>query len=54
MSLDGPLIELSAISKGFSIPSVHRQTVREHLFGLLRPRRFDASLPEVTREFEYA
>jgi ABC-2 type transport system ATP-binding protein len=35
------LVEVHGVSKAFSIPSVQRQTVREHLFGLLQPRRFD-------------
>lgn len=34
------LIEVDAVSKAFMIPSVHRETVREHLLGLLEPRRF--------------
>jgi ABC-2 type transport system ATP-binding protein len=36
-----PLIQLRSISKSFVIPSVRRETVREHLFGLLEPRRFE-------------
>ena len=28
------------MSKAFLIPSVHRETVREHLLGILEPRRF--------------
>ncbi len=35
------LIEVDAVSKAFWIPSVHRETVREHLLGLLEPRRFE-------------
>jgi ABC-type polysaccharide/polyol phosphate transport system ATPase subunit len=35
------LIEVNNVSKAFRIPSVRRDTVREHLFGLLRPRRFE-------------
>jgi ABC-2 type transport system ATP-binding protein len=35
------LIEVESVSKSFSIPSVRRETVREHLFGLLEPRRFE-------------
>jgi ABC-2 type transport system ATP-binding protein len=35
-----PLIEVDAVSKAFSIPSVRRETVREHLLGLLQPRQF--------------
>ncbi len=34
------LIDVDAVSKAFLIPSVHRQTIREHLLGLLEPRRF--------------
>lgn len=34
------LIEVDAVSKAFWIPSVHRETVREHLLALLEPRRF--------------
>ena len=34
------LIEVDHVSKAFQIPSVHRETVREHLMGLLEPRRF--------------
>ncbi len=35
------LVEVNAVSKSFEIPSVHRETVREHLFGVLEPRRFE-------------
>jgi ABC-type polysaccharide/polyol phosphate transport system ATPase subunit len=35
------LIEIDHVSKAFQIPSVHRETVREHLLGLLEPRRFE-------------
>jgi ABC-2 type transport system ATP-binding protein len=34
------LIDVDGVSKAFMIPSVHRETVREHLLGLLEPRRF--------------
>ena len=34
------LIDVRGVSKAFSIPSVHRQTIREHLLGLLQPRSF--------------
>lgn len=34
------LIDVDAVSKAFWIPSVHRETVREHLLALLEPRRF--------------
>jgi ABC-type polysaccharide/polyol phosphate transport system ATPase subunit len=36
-----PLIEVDSVSKAFRIPSVHRQTIREHLLGVLEPRRFE-------------
>ena len=35
-----PLIEVDGVSKAFWIPSVRRETVREHLLGMLQPRRF--------------
>ena len=35
------LIDVDAVSKAFMIPRVHRETVREHLLGLLEPRRFE-------------
>lgn len=35
------VISVRGVGKSFSIPSVRRDTVREHLFGLLRPRRFE-------------
>ncbi|HEX5108483.1 MAG TPA: ATP-binding cassette domain-containing protein [Vicinamibacterales bacterium] len=35
------LLEAVRISKTFQIPSVRRDTVREHFFGLLAPRRID-------------
>ena len=35
-----PLVELHGVSKAFWIPTVRRETIREHLLGLLRPRRF--------------
>jgi len=34
------LIEVDAVSKAFWIPSVRRDTVREHVLGMLRRRRF--------------
>jgi len=36
-----PLIEVDSVSKAFRIPSVHRETVREHLLGVFEPRRFE-------------
>ena len=35
------LIDVESVSKSFWIPSVRRETVREHLLGLLEPRRFE-------------
>src|SRR3954469_19287359 len=35
-----PLIQVDQVSKAFWIPSVHRQTIREHLLGLFEPRGF--------------
>jgi ABC-type polysaccharide/polyol phosphate transport system ATPase subunit len=35
-----PVIQVSGVSKAFSIPSVRRDTVREHLLGILKPRQF--------------
>jgi len=34
------VIDVDCVSKAFQIPSVHRQTVREHLLGVFEPRRF--------------
>jgi len=34
------LIDVARVSKTFWIPSVHRQTMREHLLGMLEPRNF--------------
>ncbi len=34
-------VELSSVEKRFRIPSAHRLTVREHLFGIFEPRRFE-------------
>jgi ABC-type polysaccharide/polyol phosphate transport system ATPase subunit len=34
-------IEVRDVSKSFRIPSVRRETVREHVLGLLEPRRFE-------------
>ena len=36
-----PVIEVQEVSKSFGIPSVRRDTVREHVFGLFDRRRFD-------------
>ncbi len=35
------VVEIESVSKGFDIPSVRRETVREHLFGVLEPRQFE-------------
>jgi ABC-2 type transport system ATP-binding protein len=35
------IVSLRGVTKSFRIPSVRRDTVREHLFGLLNPRRFE-------------
>src|SRR5438132_13502391 len=35
------LIDVESVSKAFQIPSVRRETVREHLLGLFEPRRFE-------------
>jgi ABC-type polysaccharide/polyol phosphate transport system ATPase subunit len=34
-------LEVDGVSKAFSIPSVRRETVREHVLAAFRPRRFD-------------
>jgi ABC-type polysaccharide/polyol phosphate transport system ATPase subunit len=34
------VIDVDAVSKGFWIPSVRRETIREHVLGVFRPRRF--------------
>src|SRR5207248_337444 len=36
-----PVIAVDAVSKAFWIPTVRRETVREHVFGMLQPRRFE-------------
>jgi ABC-type polysaccharide/polyol phosphate transport system ATPase subunit len=38
---DRPLIEIHGVSKSFRVPTVRWETVREHFFGLFRPRSFD-------------
>src|SRR5262245_32953202 len=35
------VIEISAVSTAFRIPSVRRETVREHVLGVFEPRRFE-------------
>jgi ABC-2 type transport system ATP-binding protein len=44
------LLEVDRVSKHFAIPTVRRDTVREHLFGLLERRQFDrlTALDEVS------
>jgi ABC-2 type transport system ATP-binding protein len=34
------LVEIRGVAKAFWIPSVQRQTIREHLLGVLQPRQF--------------
>lgn len=38
---DDALIEVEGVSKAFRIPSVRRDTVREHVLAAWRPRRFE-------------
>lgn len=47
-----PLISVEGVSKSFMIPSVHRQTIREHLLGILEPRSFQRL--DVLREVSFA
>jgi ABC-type polysaccharide/polyol phosphate transport system ATPase subunit len=35
------VVEVQGVSKAFRIPSVRRNTVREHVLGLLEPRKFE-------------
>jgi ABC-type polysaccharide/polyol phosphate transport system ATPase subunit len=35
-----PVIQIENVSKTFQIPSVHRETIREHLLSVFRPRDF--------------
>ena len=46
------LISVEGVSKSFVIPSVRRDTLREHVFGILHPRRFERLhvLKDVTLE----
>ena len=39
--MSGPAIAARGLRKIFAIPSARRATVREHVLGLLRPRRFE-------------
>jgi ABC-type polysaccharide/polyol phosphate transport system ATPase subunit len=36
-----PPIRVEHVAKAFMVPSIRRDTVREHVFGLFRPRRFE-------------
>lgn len=36
-----PMIEVADVAKTFRIPSVRRNTLREHVFGAFRPRSFE-------------
>lgn len=36
-----PVVALRGVVKAFRIPSVRRETVREHVFGALSPRRYE-------------
>jgi ABC-type polysaccharide/polyol phosphate transport system ATPase subunit len=46
------LVQVEGVSKEFRIPSVRRDTVREHLFGLLKPRHFERL--QVLRDVSFA
>ncbi len=46
------VIDAQAISKRFRIPSARRQTIREHLFGMFSPRRFEDL--QVLREVRFS
>jgi ABC-2 type transport system ATP-binding protein len=39
--MPAPIIEVDSVSKEFWIPSVRRDTIREHLLGLFESRRFE-------------
>jgi ABC-type polysaccharide/polyol phosphate transport system ATPase subunit len=39
--MSASVVDVDGVSKAFWIPTVRRETVREHVFGLLHPRRFD-------------
>lgn len=47
-----PILEVDRVSKSFRIPSVRRDTIREHAFDLFRPRRFERL--DVLREVSFA
>ncbi len=48
------LVQVRGVAKSFLIPSVHRQTLREHLLGVFEPRRFERLqvLDDVTFDLE--
>lgn len=39
--MSAPLIEVREVTKRFRMPSEARRTIREHVLGLLRPRRYE-------------
>ena len=39
--MPAPVVEMRGVSKTFSIPSIRRNTVREHMFGLFEPARIE-------------
>ena len=39
--MSGAIVEVRDVAKRFRMPSVRRDTVREHLFGALRRRTFE-------------
>lgn len=39
--MNAPVIEVAGVSKAFRIPTVHRNTVREHVLGMVEPRKFE-------------
>ncbi len=50
--MSSALLEVDRVSKRFAIPTVRRDTVREHVFGMLERRRFDqlTAVDDVTFE----
>ncbi len=46
------IIEVEALEKSFRIPSVHRDTIREHAFAFFSPRRFQEL--KVLREISFS
>ena len=49
-----PIIEVRGVAKEFRIPSVRRESVREHVFDLFRPRPFDRLAVLKSIDFEVA